>query len=60
MLKTNLDIVDADAVMEGLFNFCGDIAEADGTPLRWFCSLFDRFRSISFSMISFMVRAEPI
>ena len=46
--------------MEGLFNFCGDIAEADGTPLRWFCSLLDRFRSISFSMISFMVRAEPI
>ena len=48
---------DADPGMEGLESFCGDIADTDGTPLL--CSLF-KFRSISFSIISFMVLAEPI
>ena len=59
-IELYLDMEDADVGMEGLASFCGDKADEVGGPttLRW-CSLF-RFRSISFSIISFMVRAEPI
>ena len=58
---------EADVGMEeGLESFWGDIAEADpprvdpGGPTTLRCCSLCRFRSISFSIISFIVLAEPI